>query len=98
MGRRIDIAGDDGTGEEMAEALSAVVGRPIAFQKQSLDEVRTQFADMATMYEWFDRGGFTADIDSLRAETPVVGRQSFADWALAQDWLSILAQPQRGAV
>ena len=96
LGQRIDIAGDSVTGPEMAEALSAAIGRPITFQQQTLDQVRTQFTDMATMYEWFDRAGFSADIVSLHARTPEVGWISFSDWALAQDWGSVLHQPQKG--
>ena len=91
LGKRINIAGDELTGVDMAAALSRAVGRPIAYQEQPLDEVRTQFADMATMYEWFASDGFTAKIKSLREDYPEIGWFSFAQWAVAQDWSPVTA-------
>ena len=90
IGRRINISGDEVTGPEMAAVLSQASGRPIAYEEQSLDEVRTQFADMATMYEWFDRVGFSADVKSLRVDYPEVDWLSFEQWAAAQDWAQVL--------
>ena len=86
IGKRINIAGDELTGVEMAASLSKAVGKPISYQEQPLEEVRTQFADMATMYEWFDRDGFTADLNSLRDTYPEIEWDSFDQWAAAQDW------------
>jgi uncharacterized protein YbjT (DUF2867 family) len=92
IGQRIDFAGDELTGPGMAQALSQGIGKPVTYQEQPLEEVRAQFADMATMYEWFDREGFAADIPSLRRDYPEVGWLSFADWAANQDWNRVLAQ------
>ena len=86
LGKRINISGDELTGVEMAEALSRAIGKPIAYAEQPLEEVRAQFADMATMYEWFGRDGFSAEIEVLRRDYPEVGWVSFAQWAAAQDW------------
>ena len=94
IGKRINIAGDELTGAEMAEVLSKAAGRPVSYQEQPLEEVRTQFADMATMYEWFDRDGFSAQIASLREDYPEVGWFSFEQWAAAQNWPQLLGATQ----
>ena len=47
--------------------------------------------DMALMYEWFDRVGYTADIAGLRNEFPEVEWMTFGDWAKSQDWNATLA-------
>lgn len=91
IGKRINIAGDELSGVEMADALAKAIGKPISYVEQPLDEVRAQFADMANMYEWFDRDGFSAEIKSLRENYPEIGWYSFAQWAEAQDWSQVAA-------
>lgn len=91
LGRRIEIAGDELTGPQMAAILSETVGQPVAYEEQSLDEVRSQFEDMATMYEWIHEIGFSADPDGLRREHPEVGWADFKQWASDQDWAAMLA-------
>lgn len=89
VGRRIDYAADELTPAQMAEALSKAMGRPIAYEAQSLEEVAS-IEEMAKMFEWFDRVGYTADIAALRREFPEVGWQRFGDWAESQDWAALL--------
>lgn len=90
-GQRINYAGDELTPTQMAESLSRHTGRTIEFEPQPIDEVRAMSEDMALMFEWFDRVGYTADLAGLRAEFPEVEWMSFDDWARAQDWSKILA-------
>lgn len=80
-GQRIEIAADELTGPAMAKALSQVLGRPVQYEEQTLEEVREQFADMATMYEWLDREGFRVDMDALHRRFPDVPWTPFAAWA-----------------
>lgn len=91
FGRRIDIAGDETTGKEMADTLARAVGRPFAYRQIPLEVLREQSPEAAVMFEWFDRVGYSADIDGLRHEFPEVGWQRFDDWAQAVDW-SVLDQ------
>ncbi|MGF6231494.1 uncharacterized protein YbjT (DUF2867 family) [Inquilinus ginsengisoli] len=86
FGRRIDIAGDELTGEDEAKILSQAIGRPIAYQELPIAAMRAQSEDMALMFEWFDRTGYSADIAGLRRDFPEVGWHSFADWARGFDW------------
>ncbi len=56
-----------------------------------MDEVRAMGEDVALMYQWFNRVGYSADIVGLRRDYPDVGWMSFEDWAKLQDWRQILS-------
>ena len=93
IGRRIDIGSDELTGEEMADTLAKSIGYPIEYVVQPIEELSAQFPDAGVMYEWFDRVGYTADIEGLRRDFPEAGWTSFAQWALTQDWSSLGVTP-----
>jgi uncharacterized protein YbjT (DUF2867 family) len=61
-GRAIDIAGDELTGPEMAEVLTASLGRPFSFYQIPIDQVRAFSEEYAVMLEWFDAVGYDVDI------------------------------------
>jgi len=88
-GRRIDIAGDAPTGTAMATAFARAMGRPVAHTEIPLAAMRAQNLELATMFEWFDRVGYSADIAGLRREFPEVGWTDFATWAKGVDWLGL---------
>ena len=78
--REIDIAGDVRTLPEAAKILSEALGRPIAFAKTPIEQVRQYSKEMAMMLEWFERVGYSADIAGLERE---FGRAltKLPDWA-----------------
>src|SRR5438874_6514846 len=78
--REIDIAGDVRTMPEAAEILTKVLGRPIAFAQTPIEQVRQYSEDTASMLEWFERVGYSADIAGLERE---FGRTltKLPDWA-----------------
>ena len=84
--KRFDLAGDELSGEERAKILSHATGRPIDYQEIPIAAARDQNADVALMFEWFDRVGYDADIAVLRKDFPEVRWHSFADWASEFDW------------
>jgi uncharacterized protein YbjT (DUF2867 family) len=86
FGKRIDIAGDELTGEECAGILTRISGRKIQYESSPLAALREQSEDLALMYEWFDRVGFSADLEALQSEYSDVPWQRFAEWAETQDW------------
>lgn len=86
FGKRFDIAGDELSGEEQAKILSDAIGRPITYMELPVSALRQQSEDMALMYEWFDRTGYSADIAGLRRDFPEVAWHSYADWAKGFDW------------
>jgi uncharacterized protein YbjT (DUF2867 family) len=84
--RRVDIASDELSGEEVAEILSGVTGREIHYVELPLEQVRQAIGeDGARMFEWFDQVGYSADISALRREHPEVGWHTFEGWAKEQD-------------
>ncbi len=90
-GRRIEVVGDDLSGDDAVAVLSRVTGRPFTYFRVPLDAVRQQMGDDgAKMYEWFDRVGYAADRDALRREFPDVVFHTFESWAKSQDWKKIL--------
>src|SRR5918998_1449966 len=86
-GRRVDIASDELAGEEVAQVLTRVTGHEISYVELPLEQARqTMGEDGARMLEWFDRVGYSADIEALRREHPGVGWHTFEEWAKEQDW------------
>jgi len=89
FGRRFDIAGDELTGKEAPAILSNVTGREVHYEEFPPEVLRTQSGDMATMFEWFDSTGYTADIKSLRRDFPEVKWHTFEQWARQQEWSAL---------
>jgi uncharacterized protein YbjT (DUF2867 family) len=89
LGKRIDIASSEASGEQMAAAFSAASGKKISYVEQPVSQVRAYSEDMAVMFEWFDKVGYSADIVGLRRDYPEVGWQSLDQWARAQDWKAV---------
>jgi uncharacterized protein YbjT (DUF2867 family) len=90
-GKRFDLASDELTGNDVVAILSRVTGRPFAYQQVPLDVIRQRMgADGASMYEWLDRVGYTADRAALHREFPDVAFHDFESWAKAQDWNALL--------
>ena len=80
--REIDIAGDEVTIPQAAEALSTAFGRPIAHVQVPISEVRTYSEDLAIMFEWFERVGYNADIAGNAREFGIKPT-SLTQWASA---------------
>ena len=78
--REIDLAGDVTTMPEAAEILAKALGRPIAFARTPIEQVRKFSEDLALMMEWFENVGYSADILGLERE---FGRKltKLPDWA-----------------
>ena len=90
LNMRINIAGDELDGAETSSILSKASGKAISYQPVPVDAVRQTSEDMALMFEWFDRVGYSADIPTLKNAYPEVTWESFEQWASQQDW-SILS-------
>jgi uncharacterized protein YbjT (DUF2867 family) len=67
-GVELDYAGDAVTMPEAAAALSELTGKTITYQPIPIAAVRQNSEDFAKMLEWFDAGGYTADIPSLESK------------------------------
>ena len=81
LGKRIDIASDEGTGEQAAKILSNELGYKIRYVPVPLEQVYQANEDMARMYEWYEKVGTGIDISALHQEYPEVNWLTFRDWA-----------------
>ncbi|MGF1623766.1 MAG: NmrA/HSCARG family protein [Alphaproteobacteria bacterium] len=100
FGRRIEIAGDELTGPQTAATLSLASGRDIRYAPFPAAALRAYDEDLAAMFEWFERDGYSVDRAVLAREFPEIPWQSVADWAREQDWVAALSahdQPQPAA-
>ncbi|HZF48579.1 MAG TPA: NmrA/HSCARG family protein [Polyangiaceae bacterium] len=82
-GAEVDFAGDAVTMSEAAEAVGEILGRTITAQPIPIEAVRQNSDDLALMFEWFERVGYSADIAGLEAKwgiRPLTTRE----WARAK--------------
>jgi uncharacterized protein YbjT (DUF2867 family) len=91
--QRIELAGDERTGAEVAAVLSRAAGRDIRYVPLPLDAVRAFLSeDIALMLDWLNRVGYDVDLAALRADFPDIRWQSLEDWAATQDWHGALTE------
>jgi uncharacterized protein YbjT (DUF2867 family) len=79
IGQRIELASDAPTPAQMAELLSAALGRPVRHEQTPLESIRNP--DMHAMWTFLNGPGYRVDLDALHASNPDIVWQSFADWA-----------------
>lgn len=70
-GRAVELAGDELAMGDLAAAFSRMTGREVRYEQAGWQEFEQRLGhDMAAMWRFFDAGGFTVDIPSLRQELP----------------------------
>ena len=85
IGRAIDIAGDDLSMLETANAFSEVLGRKVSYVQISWDKaLETQGKELTVMFRWLNEVGFSFNIEELRKIHP--GLRSLKDALIAQGW------------
>jgi uncharacterized protein YbjT (DUF2867 family) len=82
-GAELEIAGDEVTMPAAAAMLSEVLGKPITHVSPPLDEVRKRSADLATMFQWFESAGYSADIAGLQRRFGIRA-QTLKQWLSAR--------------
>jgi len=92
-GRRINLASDEVSPNDVTATIARVAGRPLTYHGISPATVREQNADFAAMFEWFDQVGYSADIAGLKRDYPSIGWHTFESWAKAQPWDALLEAP-----
>lgn len=75
VGRRLELAADQPTPAQMADALG------VDYYQSDLAEIAERSADLGAMYRFLQDVGYRVDIDTVRAELPDVRWTSFAQWA-----------------
>jgi len=80
LGQAIELAGDELTMPQLADIFSKILRRPVRFEEQPIDEVRSINSELAVMMEWFNNQGYRDDIRALRMLHP--GLLTFEMWLL----------------
>lgn len=84
LGAELEIAGDELTGPQIAAVFQSAAGVPAQFIEQPIEEIRSFSSDAATMFEWFNTGGYAADIAALRVRQPEL--LTLAAWLRKTNW------------
>ena len=91
IGKRIDAASDNLSGQQQADILSEVIGKPIKYVQIPIEDIRKMSDDMAIMYEWFEKEGYNVNFSDLHHEYPEIEWTDYRSWAKKQDWNKILS-------
>ncbi len=97
LGRRFDIAGDDLTGEEVAEVISRRLHRKLEYFEIPMEAMQSQNPGFAKMFKWFDDVGYSVDLDQLKRDYPEVGWTDFATWVERQDWSALAGSGEKAS-
>jgi len=85
IGREVEIAGDERTMPEIAEAFGRVAGREVGYYQVSWEQFEEQMGEeYAVMYRWFNEVGYEADVEALRREHP--GLIDFEGYLRGHGW------------
>ena len=71
QGRAVDLAGDDLSLADVAQAFGRITGRDVQYQQVPWDQFEQQAGhEIALMFRWFEEVGYHVDIPALRQEYP----------------------------
>ncbi|MCU1232857.1 MAG: NmrA family protein [Candidatus Solibacter sp.] len=71
QGRTIELAGDELSMTELAQALSVTSGHEVRYVQIPWDEFEEKAGkEITTMYRWFQDTGYHVDVASVRQENP----------------------------
>ncbi len=84
QGRAVELAGDELSMTELAQAFSRMTGREVRYEQVPWDQWEQKAGpEYAAMYRWFEQNGFHVDIPALRQEYPNL--MGFERW-LGSTW------------
>ena len=86
FGQRFDIAGDEVSGNEMANILTSATQQTISYESFPTSELRKFSGDMATMFEWLAHAGYDVDMRKLHNRFNNVDWQNYNQWAESANW------------
>jgi uncharacterized protein YbjT (DUF2867 family) len=84
VGKTIELAGDKLTMRQFLEMLTYRIGCEVNYEEMPIDRLRNINSNMASMYEWLNKYGYKADIESLRTRYPDL--MKFDSWLYNHGW------------
>jgi uncharacterized protein YbjT (DUF2867 family) len=78
IGRVVDLAGDELTPAQMAEAITGAIGRPLPYVQIPIDTIRQVSEDFAIANTWLNERGYRVVIPATRRIHP--GLMDFCTW------------------
>ena len=85
QGRAFELAGDELSMAQLAQAFTRISGHEVRYQQVPWDEFEKQAGpEMTTMWRWFESNGYHVDISAVRQEYPNL--TSFERWVQSK-WL-----------
>lgn len=78
IGKEIEIAGDELTMPQVAEAFAKKTGKETTFNELPMEVMRANSEEFANMFQWFIDKGYEANIPGLKKIYP--GLTSFENW------------------
>lgn len=86
-GKAYELAGDELSMEEIAQALGRAAGRDVKYIQLPWDEFeKTAGHEMTVMFRWFEEDGYHVNIDAVREQYPAL--TAFERW-LAKNWAKV---------
>ena len=87
LGRTLELAGDELTEPQIAEAFTRVIGRTVTLAAPHVSEGTVQTPERIAMFQFFNDQGYDADIPALRKLYPPL--KTFEQWLRATGWGSV---------
>lgn len=84
LGKTLEIAGDELTEPQIAEALTKLIGRPVTLALPQMTAGASPTAEQIAMFQFFNGQGYDADIPALREIYP--GLRTFEGWLRETGW------------
>ena len=84
LGKTIELAGDELTEPQIAEAFTKVIGRRITLAAPQIPEGASPTPEQIAMFQFFNGQGYDADILALRKIYPPL--KTFEQWLRATGW------------
>ena len=86
LGKAFDIAGDSLTMPEAARIFGTKLGKEIRYTTLSMEDFASAMGEeYAGMVDWFNKVGYSVDIDVLEKSTDLK-LEKFSDWVSNIDW------------
>jgi uncharacterized protein YbjT (DUF2867 family) len=97
LGKVIDIASDEISGNEISELFTKILGYKVSYHQLDEEALGARGEEFRKMYQWIKNVGYDVNIKRLHSDFPLIKWTRFEDWVKGQDWKA-LKQPVEKAI